>query len=78
MAGIPSASRVGLVLYPAKKTLFEYITDAIGGGGGDDAMDAVLGRAGLEPVRAALKDPRLRVWMHGGMMRMTPFAFEFH
>jgi len=37
----------------------------------------VLSRAGPEPLRAALRDSRLRVWMRGGMMRMMPFAMEF-
>jgi len=70
LGGIPSSSRVGLVLYPGKKSLFEYITDAFGGGGsGDDAIDGVL--------RRVIKDPRLRIWAHPGMMRMMPFSVEF-
>lgn len=70
LGGIPSSSRVGLVLYPGKKSLFEYITEAFGGGGaGDDAIDGVL--------RRVIKDPRLRIWAHPGMMRMMPFSIEF-
>ncbi|HVW09781.1 MAG TPA: signal peptide peptidase SppA [Bryobacteraceae bacterium] len=69
LAGISSSSRVGLVLYPAKKSLFEYITEAFGAGGSGDEMDTIL--------RRVIKDPRLRVWAHPGMMRMMPFSVEF-
>ena len=68
---------MSLVMYPAKKSLLEYIMQAAG----DDestAMDAMLSRAGLEKVREAMHNSRLRVWMRGGMMRMLPFSFEFH
>jgi hypothetical protein len=64
---------VSLVIYPAKKSLWEYIMQAAG----NDGMDAMLSRAGLEPIRAALRDSRLRVWLQGGMMRMMPFSPEF-
>jgi protease-4 len=74
LAGIPASSRVSLVLYPAKKSLLEFIMEATGT---DDGLDALASRTGLEPLRAALRDQRLRVWMHGGMMRMMPFAIEF-
>jgi len=74
MAGIPASSRVDLVLYPAKKSLLEYIMEATGT---DDGLDAIASRAGLEPLRAALHDSRLRVWIHGGMLRMMPFSVEF-
>ncbi len=77
MAKIPASSHVNLVLYPAKKSLLDYIMQAAGSDDGSDALAALAGRAGLEPVRAALRDSRLRVWMHGGMMRMMPFSFEF-
>jgi protease-4 len=36
-----------------------------------------MSRAGLEPLRAAWHDARLRVWVRGGMLRMMPFAIEF-
>jgi protease-4 len=75
LAGIPLSTRVNLVPYPARKSLIDYIVQATSG---DDGMDAVLSRAvGLEPLRAALRDARLRVWLHGGMMRMMPYALEF-
>jgi protease-4 len=77
LAGIPSSDHVSLVVYPAKKTLLDYIVQAAGDDS-SDGMDAMLSRAGLEPVRAALRDSRLRVWMRGGMFRMMPFSFEFH
>ena len=73
LAHLPVSSKVGLVLYPAKRSLLQYIMQA----SGDDGMDAMLGRAGLEPLRAVLHDNRLRVWMRGGMLRMMPFTVQF-
>ncbi|HEY4088317.1 MAG TPA: signal peptide peptidase SppA [Bryobacteraceae bacterium] len=71
LGGIPASSRVGLVLYPGKKSLFEYIADTLGAGssGGDNAIDGV--------IRRVIKDPRLRIWTHAGMMRMMPFSVQF-
>ncbi len=66
LAGIPSSSRIGLVLYPAKKSLLEYIMQATGN---DDGLDAMAAKMGLKP--------QLRIWMHAGMMRMMPFSVEF-
>ena len=74
LAGIPTSSRVSLVLYPAKRSLLDYILQSAN----DDSMGAMLSRTGLEPIRAALRDSRLRLWMRGGMMRMMPFALEFN
>lgn len=76
LAGIPASNRVSLVLYPGRKSLLDYLME-LGGAGSDDDMDALLGRAGLEPLRAALRDSYLKVWMRGGMMRMIPFSVEF-
>ena len=73
LAGIPNSSHVSLVAYPAKRSLFDLILQTAN----DDGMDAMLSRTGLEPLRAALRDNRLRLWMHGGMMRMMPFSLEF-
>jgi len=77
LANIPTSSRVSLVMYPAKRSLLEYVMQAAGD---DDAtaMDAMLTRAGLEKVREAMHNSSLRVWMRGGMMRMLPFSFDFH
>jgi hypothetical protein len=38
----------------------------------------MMSRAGLEPLKAAWHDDRLRLWMKGGMLRMMPFSLEFH
>ena len=73
LAGIPSASHVSLVLYPAKKSLWEFIMQAANG----DSADAMLSHLSLEPLRVALRDSRIRVWLRGGMMRMMPFSMEF-
>jgi protease-4 len=73
LARIPASSKVGLVLYPAKRSLLQYLMQATS----DDGLDAALGRAGLEPLRTALHDSHLRIWMRGGMLRMMPFLVQF-
>jgi protease-4 len=72
-AGLPATDKVNLVLYPAKRTLFDLLFRS----SGDAEAEALMARAGLEPLRAAWHDDRLRVWMRGGMLRMMPFAIEF-
>jgi protease-4 len=72
-AGIPTTAKVSLVLYPAKRSIFDLLMRSAG----DSEADAIMSRAGLEPLRAAWHDARLRVWVRGGMLRMMPFAIEF-
>jgi protease-4 len=74
LAGIPASSHVSLVMYPAKKSLWEFIMQTAGN---NDGADAMLSHVSLEPLRTALRDSRIRVWLHGGMMRMMPFSMEF-
>lgn len=74
-ANIPSTAPVNLVLYPAKRSIFDLLMHS--GGDADAQADALLSHAGLEPLRAAWHDPRLRIWMRGGMLRMMPYAIEF-
>jgi len=71
-AGIPSTAKVSLTVYPGKKSLYDYLFKSAT----DAQADAMLSRAGLEPLRAAWRDDRLRVWMKGGMLRMMPFSIE--
>jgi protease-4 len=73
-AGIPATSRAQLVLYPPKRSIWDILMHS---SSADSETDAILSRAGLEPLRAAWKDARLRVWMKGGMLRMMPFAISF-
>jgi protease-4 len=73
-AGIPSTAKVSLTLYPGRKSLYDYLFKS----SSDSQADAMLSRAGLEPLRAAWHDDRLRVWMKGGMLRMMPFSIEIH
>lgn len=73
-AGIPVTTRARLVLYPPKRSLWDILMHSASA---DSEADAMLSRAGLEPLRAAWKDARLRVWMKGGMLRMMPFAISF-
>ena len=71
-AGIAASAKVSLVLYPGKRTIFDLLFIS-----SDAAADAMMSRAGLESVRTAWHDDRLRVWMRGGMLRMVPFSIEF-
>jgi protease IV len=73
-AGIPATKRAQLVLYPPKRSVWDMLMHS---SSADAQTEAVLSRAGLEPLRAAWKDARLRVWMKGGMLRMMPFAISF-
>ena len=81
MAGIAASDHVSLVVYPAKRSLLDYVMQMAGTDSSDNAsakaMDALLSRAGLANVRTALHDSHLGVWMHSGMFRMTPYAFDF-
>jgi protease-4 len=73
-AGIPVTRRAQLVLYPPKRSIWDILMRS---SSADSEADAMLSRAGLEPLRVAWKDDRLRVWMKGGMLRMMPFAISF-
>jgi protease-4 len=60
-AGIPAKETVNLVAYPARKSILDFLT------GSHDAD--VMARLHL--------DPSLRVWLHGGMLRMMPVSIQF-
>jgi len=77
-AGIPATSHVSLVLYPGKRSVFDVLFRS----GTDAEAEAMLSHFGLGardlgPFRAPWHDERLRVWLRGGMLRMTPYSFEF-
>ncbi len=71
-SGIPASGKVNLVLYPARRSLFELIFKS----NTDSDADAMLSGVGLAPLRAAWHDASLRVWMRGGMLRMMPFTIQ--
>ena len=71
-SGIPASGKVNLVLYPARRSLFELIFKS----NTDSDADAMLSGVGLAPLRAAWHDASLRVWMRGGMLRMLPFTIQ--
>ncbi len=73
-AGIPSTAKVSLAIYPGKRSLLDFLFKS----SGDSQADAMMSRAGLEPLRAAWHNDRLRVWMKGGMLRMMPFSIDIH
>jgi protease-4 len=73
--GIPATAKITLVRYPGKRSIFDLLFKS---GNSDSEADAMMSRAGLEPLKAAWRDDRLRVWMKGGMLRMMPFSMEFH
>ncbi|HKD06300.1 MAG TPA: signal peptide peptidase SppA [Bryobacteraceae bacterium] len=71
-AGLPVTAKVNLTIYPARRNLFDFLFKS-----SDSGAEAMLSKAGLESLRAAWHDDRLRVWMRGGMLRMMPFSIEF-
>lgn len=71
-SGIAASGKVNLVLYPAKRSLFELLLKT----NVDSDADALLSGVGLAPLRAAWHDAGLRVWMRGGMLRMLPFTIQ--
>jgi protease-4 len=72
-AGIAASAKVHLELYPGKRSIFDMLFKS----SSDSEADALMSRAGLEPLKAAWHDDRLRVWIRGGMLRMMPFSMEF-
>jgi protease-4 len=62
-AGIPVTDKVGLVIYPPRRSILDYLwrTDQ------DAGADAILSRLGLAP---------LRPWLRGGMLRTMPFSLQ--
>jgi protease IV len=71
-SGIPAGNKVSLVLYPAKRSLFDVLFRS----GPDSEAEAMLSGVGLAPLKAAWHDASLRVWMRGGMIRMLPFSIQ--
>src|SRR5579863_1267025 len=71
-SGIPAGNKVSLVLYPAKRTIFDLLFRP----NPDAEADAMLSEVGLTPLRTAWHDASLRVWMRGGMLRMMPFSIQ--
>jgi len=71
-SGIPSGDKVSLVLYPAKRSLFDVLFRS----NSDSEAEAMLSGVGLAPLRAAWHDATLRVWMRGGMLRILPFSMQ--
>jgi len=71
-SGIPSGNRVSLVLYPAKRSIFDILFRS----NPDAEAEAMLSGVGLAPLKTAWHDASLRVWMRGGMLRMMPFSIQ--
>jgi protease-4 len=71
-SGIASGNKVSLVLYPAKRTLFDVLFRS----NPDAEADAMLSGVGLTPLKTAWHDASLRLWMRGGMLRMMPFSIQ--
>ena len=71
-SGIASGNKVSLVLYPAKRTLFDVLFRS----NPDAEADALLSGVGLTPLKTAWHDASLRLWMRGGMLRMMPFSIQ--
>ncbi|MCU1325169.1 MAG: signal peptide peptidase SppA, type [Bryobacterales bacterium] len=76
-AGIPATAKVSLALYPGKRSLLDLLFRSSGEQEARMQAEALLSGAGLDSVRTAWRDTRLKTWMRGGMMRMLPFSLEF-
>ena len=76
-AKIPVGSKIGLVLYPARKSVWEMLFRSPE----VETESAMLGlaarRAGFSPLARALAEPATRVWIKGGLLRILPFAINF-
>jgi protease IV len=71
-SGIPAGNKVSLILYPAKRSVFDLLFRP----NPDAEADAMLSGVGLAPLREAWHDASLRLWMRGGMLRMMPFSIQ--
>jgi protease-4 len=71
-SGIPAGDKVSLVLYPAKRTVFDLLFRS----NADSDAEAMLSGVGLGSLNTAWHDASLRVWLHGGMLRMMPFSIQ--
>jgi len=71
-SGIPAGNKVSLILYPAKRSVFDVLFRS----NPDAEAEAMLAGVGLGPLRTAWHDASLRVWMRGGMLRMMPFSIQ--
>lgn len=79
-AKIPATAKISLVPYPGKRSLLDYFIRSSSSSSEQDAekqAGALLTGVGLNELKTALKDARLRVWTKGGMLRMMPFSLEF-
>ena len=78
-AGIPATAKVHLVPYPGKRSLLDFFLRSSSSSDQDARKQAgaLLTGVGLDELKTALKDARLRVWTKGGMLKMMPFALEF-
>ncbi len=65
-AKIPKSERVMLVTYPQKRSIFELLF----GPPPEEAFESRIARM--------LKISDLRLWAHGGMMRLMPYTISLH
>jgi len=76
-AGIAANKNVSLVLYPAKRTIFDVLFRS----GEDSEAEALLRDAGPgalrdSPLRDLWHDAAVRVWLRGGMLRIMPYSIQ--
>jgi protease-4 len=76
-AKIPSSSRIGLVLYPGKRSLTDFLLRSSDTDEEAAIRIALAGSSELSPLRKILTDSSARLWMRGGMLRMMPFSINF-
>ena len=76
-AKIGADERLNLVLYPAKRSVYDLLMRNTPDPGSDALARAIgLRPVELTPLRTVFHDAHLGIWLHGGMLRMLPFAHD--
>ncbi|MDQ6666061.1 MAG: signal peptide peptidase SppA [Acidobacteriota bacterium] len=73
-ARIPVSERVNLITYPPKRSLFDLMFNTPSPEAAFDARLAGLFGASARPL---IDSPELKLWMRGGMLRLTPYSLIF-
>ncbi len=76
-AKIPAGSKIGLVLYPARKSIWEMLFRSPEVETESAILSLAARRAGFSPLARALAQPATQVWIKGGLLRILPFAINF-
>ncbi len=73
-ARIPVSERVNLITYPPKRSLFDLMFNSRSS---EAALDARIAGLFATSSRPFIDSPELKLWMKGGMLRLTPYSLIF-